>query len=339
MEKENSTENYESKLVRKFVDDLSKGQSFLQAPNEKPDYVLNASTNEVFRGINMIIVGQAMRDNNKVSAQALTLNQRDSLGYMSAPGSKHIATAIYDKYDAWWRRNDPEVIAGKEVEGTHKKNEDGSYVKDKIYSLIFAADDIRKKKFVADRDEDNNVLHYTEDVYKKDENGNNILHTTDGSTKLKDGTVISFKKGDPIIEHHKGAVKGSDKPSDEKIVSNQKANLPPLYSEDLAPIPKRKDDSTKEMFVEKLAIAFRGKLQGNFEGINFSKKEIAAIADEFLGHENKFINAVKSADNRANMTVSEYNKMMENINAKNNSKTNENQNVNVNEKKSSRGKH
>ena len=336
MEKENSTENYESSLVRKFVDDLNKGQSFLQASNQKPDYVLNASTNEVFQGINMIIVGQAMRDNNKVSAQALTLNQRDSLDYMSAPGTKHIATAIYDKYDAWWRKNDPEVIAGKEVAGTHKKNADGTYVKDKIFSLIFAADDIRKRKFVAERDEEGNVVHYTEDIYKKDKNGNNILHTSDGKTKLKDGTEISFKKGDPIIEHHKGAVKGSYNPSDERIVSTQPANLPPLYSEELAPIPKRKDDSTKEMFVEKLAIAFRGKLQGNFEGINFSKKEIAAIADEYLGHQNQFINAVKSAENRANMTVSEYNKMMENINAKNNSMTEVNQNVHVNEKKASR---
>ena len=136
MEKENSTENYESSLVRKFVDDLNKGQSFLQASNQKPDYVLNASTNEVFQGINMIIVGQAMRDNNKVSAQALTLNQRDSLDYMSAPGTKHIATAIYDKYDAWWRKNDPEVIAGKEVAGTHKKNADGTYVKDKIFKFL-----------------------------------------------------------------------------------------------------------------------------------------------------------------------------------------------------------
>ena len=113
--------------------------------------------------------------------------------------------------------------------------------------------------------------------------------------------------------------------TDKHVVSNKKANLPPLYDEEMAPIPARKDDSVKEMFVEKLAKAFRGKLQGNYEGANFSKKEIVLIANEYMGHLNQFINAVKSADNRANMTLKDYNKMMENIQAKQNSNAATNQ--------------
>lgn len=307
-------------IVQKFIDDLTTGQSFLQEPNEKPDYVLNHASHEVFRGINMIIVNQAMKDNNKVSGQALTVLQRDQLGLYSAKGSHAICQAIYDKFDAWYRKNDPEVIAGNAEAGTHKKDENGNFVQDKTFPYIFAADDLVKTKFEPTRDEDGNVMHYENDVYYE-----NAVHKKDGSYKLPDGSTYEFKKGDPVIEHHKGTVMGKYVATDEHVVSNKPANLPPLYDEEMAPIPARKDDSVKEMFVEKLAKAFRGKLQGNYEGANFSKKEIALIASEYMGHLNQFINAVKSADNRANMTVKDYNKMMENIQAKQNSNAATNQ--------------
>ena len=80
-------------IVKKFINDLTTGQSFLQEPNEKPDYVLNHASGEVFRGINMIIVNQAMKDNNKVSGQALTVSQRDQLGLYSEKGSHEIGRA------------------------------------------------------------------------------------------------------------------------------------------------------------------------------------------------------------------------------------------------------
>ena len=307
-------------IVKKFINDLTTGQSFLQEPNEKPDYVLNHASGEVFRGINMIIVNQAMKDNNKVSGQALTVSQRDQLGLYSEKGSHAICQAIYDKFDAWYRKNDPEVIDGKAEAGTHKKDENGNYVQDKTFPYIFAADDLVKTKFEPTRDETGNVMHYEKDVYYED-----VTHTKDGSYILPDGTTYEYKKGDPVIEHHKGTVIGKNVPTNEHVVSNKKANLPPLYDEEMAPIPARKDDSVKEMFVEKLAKAFRGKLQGNYEGANFSKKEIALIANEYTGHLNQFINAVKSADNRANMTAKDYKKMMENIQAKQNSNAETNQ--------------
>lgn len=317
-----SEAEYESEFVKKFVNDFKTGQSFLQQGNKDPDYVINHSSGELMSGINMIIVGQAMKDNNKRSNQVMTQAQKDSAGLFAKKGSHVICTAQFDIYDAWYRKNDPEVLAGKAEAGKHKVDENGNYVKDKRFSPIYACDDLTKPKFVEERDADGKVKHYEEDVFKTDKDGNVVTYTKDNDYVTKNGQKIHHNAGDPVIDHHKGSVMGTYVPGD-PIVSNQKAKLPPFVSDELAPIPKPKDESIEEKLRYNLAVAFRGKLQGGFEGIQFSKKDLEQISEKFLAHPRDFANIVKSAEHRSMMTTAEYAKMQENIAAKQNTAQNE----------------
>lgn len=323
---ENKTENTESKIVKNLIDNLRQGTSFLQTPNKDPDYVVNYASKKTYDGVNFLIVGQGMKDAGKTANLAMSNRQGEELGLWIEKGKKSIGTALYDIAEAYYNKNDKEVIDGKKKAGEHKVDADGKFVKDTNFSFVFAAEDFVKTTFQAERDENNNVLHYEKDEPMIDPKTKEpVLHQKDGVYTDKDGKEFPFKKGDVVIAHRAGSVIGKMVGTDEHVVNKEKNHLPPLVdAQTIAPAYKRKDNSGKEIFIEKMSEAIRGKALGNFDGLKITKDEIDAIEKEFLNHERKFRGTIKTAWTRAIGSKEDVAKMEQAILAKENKNTNEN---------------
>lgn len=294
------TEQMESAMVKKFVTDLRNGTSFLQQPNKEPSYIQNYASNKPYLGINMLIVNQGMKDAGKKCNLAMSAQQGETMDLWPAYGTKSIGNALYDNSKAYYQKNDAEVISGQHTSGEHKKDADGKLVKDTNYSHVFAAEDFVKKEFKVERNAEGQAVRYEKDEYAVDKDGKIMTYQKDGEYKNYKNQIVEYKKGDKVIAHSAGSVKGKYIATDNHVVKAEANHLSSFVEDkDLAALYKRKDNSGKEILVEKLSEAFRGKLQGNYEGMKIQKSEIDAIEKEFLNHPRAFRGVVKSAETRA----------------------------------------
>ena len=329
-------ELYEDKTVKEFVEKLRLGQSFLQEPNKEPDYVKNFVTKNVYTDINMIIVGQAMKDKNKLSNIVITQNDIHQRNLLIEPKAKAVATAMFKNYNAFYNKDDEAVKNNTAKIGEQKKDREGNPVKPIIYSNVFAAEDVLLTKFKAARDSNNNVQYYDQDVYSES-NGVVDTYKKDYSYTDKNGVEHTYKKGDPVILHAKGSIIGDFESTGDHLAANRQSHLPAyIESQDLAPLYKRKDNSGKEILIEKMTEAFRGKLQGNYDGLKITNSEIDAIEKDFLQHPRAFRGVLRVAQTRAEGDKEKIEKMDAAINNKYQSQSHENDNVKENTNKASK---
>lgn len=332
---------FESKLVKNFITNLRNGTSFLQEPNSEPAYVQNYATGIPYTGINMLIINQGMKDKGKTAMLAMSNIQAENLKLYIEKGKEKIGTAIYEDSNAFYKKNDPEVISGKHKASEHKVDENGKPVNDTIYSFVFAAEDIVKTKFEVKRDNEGNAIKYAENVYAKNKNGEIIRYNKDGIINNKfTNETIAYKAGDPVIKHLKGSVQGELIGTKEHIVQPEKNHLPPFITEkNIAKLPEINEKSTaKEILIAKLAEAFRGKLQGNYSGLKISLEQIDKIEKEYLTHPRAFRGAVKSAQTRAMGNIETIKRMDEAIQKRKNESINEYSNEDVKKQTKKTGK-
>lgn len=335
---ENQTNNNDGKswAIQDLVKNLRNGTSFLQQPNREPAYIKNYVTGKAYRDINMLIIGQGMHDHGKVANLVVSAKQIDTNHFdKSFSKNAFVGTAILDKSNAYYTKEElAKTNDTVHKPGEHKKNPDGSYVEDTSYAATFACEDLGLKKQVAKRDENNEVVTYKENEYATDENGQIQTYKKDNEythpvTKEK----ITVKAGDPVVLHYAGSVVMEYQPTGEALVPKAPTHMPPLVESEQVPLYKRKDESGKEIFVEKMTEAFRGKMQGNYEGLKITASEIDAIEKDLLEHPRIVRSLCKSAWTRAEGDPVKVAKMDEAIakraETKTNSETNENVKQNV----------
>lgn len=339
MEKSKDTigeKEYVSDSVKSFIGHLKNGTSILQRPSKEPFYATNAISHNTITGFNQVVIAQALADNNKSNRLYVTANQiqfKKGFRPEMAPerGKLSICSINLRKDDAYYQKDDPEVIANTKKAGEHKMNEDGTYVSDIYKSFIYAAEDIVKIKPVLQMDEKGQAKIYSEDVIAKDEKGNPLLYEKDYTFTDKEGKEHTNKAGTPVIEHYKGSKVFSYEPSTEKVFNNIEQHSPKLTnSDDLAPLYKRRNDTGKEILLEGMTKAFRGMMNGDYEGWNPSMKDIQAIESEFLSHPRKFEGVCDVAFKRATFSKAEVNKIDLKVAEKEKRQLKENVNTNTN---------
>lgn len=337
------TEVYQSDLVKTFTENLRTGKSFLMDANEKPSYVMNPISKEVYKGMNMLAIGQAFKDENVIAPYAATYKQITTK--WDKENNKEIQVPEEDRF---YLKDGTKAIAvtypklsAYDENGKKKKDENGQYANDTNYVYLYPAEEFYKANKVPKKDKNGNVMTWSEDIYKKDKKGNIETYKKDGEYPIGNLT-FKYKAGDPVIKHHKGSVvMETVLIPEQSFVPKQTVELPSLINNDVAPLYKRKNNSGSEILMEKLTEAFRGKLEGNYQGMKITPEEINEIEKTFIQHPKMFSKIANTAYDRA--TVSK--EIVEKIDAANekrmqaqNEQQNVNQNTNENTKKS-KGRH
>ena len=309
----NNENKKESSIVRAFINHLREKDSFLLDANENPDYVINYKTHKIYKDLNMILLGQAKKDKKVDTALVLTKSQLKNNGAYVKDGEVPLCTALYDKFSSYYKKEDKEVYGGLNEEGELKKDEKGNPLSPFIFSPLYDVRDLNKVVFIPSRNENGDVLRYQENIYSKDKDGNILRYSKSFIRENEDGSVEQVMKGDPIIAHKKGSIIGEFVRKDESFYP-QRVILPKaLNSENITPLYKRRNESGKEILIEKLTEGFRGKLLGNYKGMTITDEEIDKIEDAFLTHSRSFRAAIKTAFTRAKGDKEEVSLLEENI--------------------------
>lgn len=291
-EKTTNSEVKEAKMVREFCDKLENGVSIVQLSNEEPHYMKNYLTGNVPQGIAQIELLQGAYEQDKKGTLFVNKGQMENENLFCKKGSHAIGSVAIRKDDKFV----------KEGESHYH------------YSFVFAAEDVVKTKFEAEKDENGNDKRYEENVYSETEK-----YSEDRIYKDKNGNVqYTAKKGEPVIEHLKGSKIGKLVGTDEALVPAKPNHLPALSDDkELFPLPKAKDKNNAfEVTKEGLAKFFRGIYQGGGLSWNPTKSEIALIKNAFINKPGLFANAVKQADTYGRGNIAECQKMEKTINDK-----------------------
>lgn len=332
-----NSEEFKSSMVSKFVEDLRNGQSVLQQPKKEPSYVKNVASGKILKDINAIIVAQGLKDNGKAANLVVTAKQKDDKRYINVANKEAIATAMFDDSRAYYQKNDKEVVEGKARIGEHKKDADGKLVPDTQYSMIYAAEDLYESKFQKAKDENGNFIKYEKDIPYTDKDGKELRYEKDGSYQNFSGETVSYKAGDIKIKHKAGSYVGDYIATDKRVAQPEPSHLPQLLdSKDLAPLYQRKNDSGREVLMEGLTKAFRGMMQGDFEGWKPTAKEIDAIEKDLISHPREFRGIANSAWTRAEGDKNTVAKMDKAIQEREQKQQNTKENVNQNQKSKGR---
>ena len=296
---ENTSEGYESSIVSKFIKDLREGKSFLQEKNDGPSYVSNIVTGKIYTGVNMILANQAAKDKGKFCPYVVTQSQIGKRCFYLDKGTKALGIAIYDNYDAYYKKSDMEVYTGLKSAGEQKLDANGNPIDRIIISYLYDASEIYKPFFEPEHDEQGLIKHYEENVYAI-EDGQIKVHQRDYSFRGRDGEMVYIKKGDPILLHKKGSLIGHYRRSEEPLYKeNGNILIPYIIGSDLHPLYKRQSEDGREILTEKMCEAFRGKLMGRYEGLKITNDELDKIEQSFLSHPRSFRSALKEAHTRA----------------------------------------
>lgn len=351
-------EKLEQKMMEKIFSDLESGKSYLTQPNEKPEYAMNPQTNKVFRDLNAILTMQFLKDNK---CEYPFLMEKDSvMEKWDAEKNRKVPLEeqykvnpdVRPKYD----ENNKIIEKGKTVyvaftrksaydqeTGKKKKDENGNYLPDLSYATLYAAEDfVKLGKSIPKKDKNGKVLTYKSDIVSETE-----TYKEDKSYRLSKNLEYHAYAGEKVVLHHKGSViMTREYLMDELYVKNMNLpkELPPFMpNQELAPLYKRKNESGHEILQEKLTEAFRGKMQGNYEGMKLTEQELKAIKDEYLEHPKEFAKMAHYAFKRATGSKSDVDVMDNNYNQKlmnqnQEAQKNVNENVNVNENTNKKGR-
>ena len=322
---------YESKVVREFIDNLRNNTSFLYDANEKPDYITNYFTKNIYTDLNMIIVNQAMRDKGKKAKFVISENQTIHHRAYKDDNAETVCSAMFENFRAKYKKGDYEVVNGYRNVGDRRIDKNGKEVPLYIYSPLYSTEDVYRARFEAELDENGKAQIYQEDVYATEITGEIMHYSKSYSYKSNDGQTFYIHKGDPMIVHEKGQVVGKYVRSDVTFFKNQGEIKPAFSDKDIVPLYKRKNESGKEILIEKMTEAFRGKLLGNYKGLEITNREIDAIENEFISHPRLFANALKQAQTRARGDREEVRRMDENILRRQMSRENSNSNYVTNQ--------
>lgn len=338
-EKETTSNRKDSESVKKFMTHLENGTNIVQKVHDKPSYAKNFLTGSVPTGFSQYNLLQGLSDNSCKSTLYITQDQKAKNNYFNLHGgAKPIGYVMY-KTPEYWKKDDPEVIAGKAKAGESKTDEKGKaiYKKDEkgkdVISMAFcqAAELIVEPKFKPSLGDDGQPLKYTENVYAKD----GAVYTSD---RYDDKGNLYGKKGEPVIEHFAGTMIGENVPSKNRITPAEPNNLAALEKkEDLYPLPECKDNKNAfEVLKCGMAKAFRGIYNGTGESWNPTKEEIELVKNAFIQDKRNFLKCLDIADTygRGNKVICE--KMEKNIQAKQlanlQAQKEENKNINTNTK-------
>lgn len=352
---ENASTN--SNAIQKLFEDLQNGTSYLMKENINPEYAQDFMSKAVYTGINQIEMTQRLREQNKKSNYVISKGQieftpKGEKPLLPTKGTKGLGFINFRNPDAFYKKNDPEVLSGKEEVGGKKQ---GVYAM-KGY-MMFAAEDMRVAKMVQKEENGKKIVHadnvfsdnatYTEEkkIYNK--------YTDETYTVEPGDKVILSLKGSPVM------TKDYVRPA-EYIMSNEEMKEPqkPLFMSvekqqngfnrtktsyeqvELAPLYKRKNDTAEEIFMEKMTEALRGKFQGNYEGLKISKEDLSKISELATKEkQSKVAGLLETASKRAIASkdvVAEIDKAVEKKNI--NTNTNTKENVNVHQKSKGRAK-
>ena len=306
-------ELYESKVVRKFIDDLRDNSSFLYDANVEPDYITNVVSKNIYTGINMIIVNQAMKDKMKKARFVITEHQLKHHNLYLGENKEAVCSAVFENYKATYKKNDYAVVQGEKKVGERKKDKNGKEIPLFFYSPLYSTEDVYRAKFIPELDEMGKAKIYTEDEFAYEEDGQLMHYKKSYSYVTGEGKTIYINKGDPIVIHKKGEVKGKYEKSDVSVYLTQPKITLAFNPDGIVPLYKRRDESGKEILIEKMTEAFRGKLLGNYKGLEISDSEIDAIEREFISHPRLFCNAINQSQTRARGDREEVRRMDENI--------------------------
>lgn len=313
-ETKTDSEVKDAKMVREFCEKLDNGVSVVQLSNKEPHYMKNFLTGNVPQGIAQIELLQGAYEQDKKGTLFVNKGQMENENLFAKKGSHAIGSVAIRKDDKYIK------------EGESAFN----------YSFVFAAEDVVKTKFVAEKDENGNDKRYEENVYSKTE-----TYKEDRTYKDKDGKVLyEAKKGEPVLEHMKGSKIGELKGTDEALVPAKPNHLPALTDDkQLFALPKPKDENNAfEVAKCGLAKFFRGIYHGGGEGWKPSKTEIALIKNAFINKPSLFASCVKQADTYGRGNIAECQKMEKAINDKIAQKQNTASNDNTQTKSASKGR-
>ena len=304
---------YESKVVRKFIDDLRDNSSFLYEANIEPDYITNVVSKNIYTGLNMIIVNQAMKDKMKKAKFVITEHQLKHHNLYLDENEETVCSAIFENYKAKYKKNDYEVVKGQKSVGERRRDKNGNEVPLFFYSPLYSTEDVYRAKFNPEFDEKGKAKIYSEDQFAYEEDGQVMRYKKSYSYVTCEGKTIYINKGDPIVIHKKGEVYGKYEKSDVTVYATEPKIAPAFNPGGIVPLYKRRDESGREILIEKMTEAFRGKLIGNYKGLEISDSEIDAIEREFISHPRLFCNAIKQSQTRARGDLEEVRRMDENI--------------------------
>lgn len=300
---ETTNESVLKRNVKDFFEKLEKGESWVQQPSKEPSMVKNALTGKPVTGYNALVLQQALKDTNNNTKLVITDNQmkgnnEKKAEYWSDKDSKaFITTLTYNNSKAFYGANDPEVLNGNHQAHERKLDAEGKPVRDINFSMVF---DATKVEEVANRpklNEKGEEMRYKSDWVSLDENKKPMKYQEDGSYVLGNGRVVEYKKGDYIIAHHKGA-----RIFEKQRSGNRFENVPshePMIEQDRAPLYKAKDESAKELLMEGLTKAFRGAVEGNYEGWHPTEAQIKTMSEAYKDNAIAFRGICNTAETRA----------------------------------------
>lgn len=336
-------EKGKSLFTTKVFDDLARGTSVIQTPLKFPKVPYDYFTQKPITGFNMLTINQGMKDNGIINYLTVTGPEATENNLYFEKGTKSLGTAVYDKKEAYYSKENNKDANGVEHKpGEHKLDAQGNYVPDLIFSHVFAAEKTVKTELKQKLDSNGKPMFYEKDVYRKNADGSIQRYEADTSyVNHKTQETMFFKKGDPVIEHFAGSKVMQTVPTSEHLVNasyNHAPMIKDMATENIAPTYKRANESGKEIFKEVMSNYFRGTVTGNYAGQNLSVKEITAMRTDLEGHDRLARGLAKTAWTYAMGHKEEIARIEAAVASKTQKDTvsNTNKDVNVNSNKKSR---